>query len=97
MAVKTLQITQTGSAVQVAASSTFARWIIFQNIAAAVMTVGDSAVTATNGAVLPASNAANSTLLLPALSESSAHYDLAQWYTIGTSTQKLNIVYDSMN
>ena len=92
MAVKTLQVTQTGSAVQVSATSILARWIMFQNTAAAIQTIGDSAVTATNGYVLPASSG---NVVLPPMID--GHYELSQWWTIGTNTQKLSIVYDSMN
>jgi hypothetical protein len=94
MAVKSLQITQSGSAIQLSASSLFARWILFQDTAAATMTIGDSTVTASKGYVLPATTGS---LLLPALADVSQHYDLSQFWTIGTNTQVLNILYDAMN
>lgn len=91
MAVKTLQITQTGSAVQLAAAATYARWILFQG-PAAIVTLGDSTVTASKGYIL----AANGQLLLPALADVSNHYDLSQFWGLGTNTQLLTVVYDSM-
>ena len=93
MAVKTLQITQTGSAVQLAASSVFARWVILQNNAAAAMRLGDSNVTASIGMSLSATGVP---YVLPPMPDGS-HYDLSQWYTIGTNTQLLDVVYDGMN
>jgi hypothetical protein len=93
MATKTLQVTQTGSAIQVSSAVIFARWILLQNTAAATMTIGDATVTATKGYVIPATTGS---LLLPALADVSQHYDLSDFFTIGTSTQVLNIVYDSM-
>ena len=94
MAVKTLQVTQSGSAIQLAALGTFARWILFQDAAAAAMTIGDSSVTAAIGYVIPATTGS---LLLSALADVSQHYDLGQFWTLGTNTQKLTVVYDSMN
>jgi hypothetical protein len=97
MAVKTLQVTQTASAVQVTATvGTYARWIVFQNTAAAVMRLGDANVTTTRGYSLPASNAVNSVLVLEPM-PNGQHYDLSQWWTIGTNTQLLDVIYDSMN
>lgn len=96
MAVKTLQITQTGSAVQFATVATFARWMVIQNNAVAVARVGDANVSATVGNSLPAANTVNSVLSLGPM-PNGAHYDLSQWWTIGTSTQKLDIIYDAMN
>lgn len=97
MAVKAIQVTQSGSAIQIATVATYARWIIFQNTGAATMTNGDAGVTAANGDVLQATGAANNnTRVLPPMPDG-AHYDLSQWWTIGTSTQKLNVIYDAMN
>ena len=93
MAVKTLQITQTGSAVQVATVATYARWIIFQNTAAAAARIGDANVTSSKGASLAATGAPY--ILQP--TPNGAHYDLSQWWTVGTNTQLLDIVYDAMN
>jgi hypothetical protein len=95
MAVKTLQITQTGSPVQLATVATFARWIIFQNNAAAAARVGDASVTATRGYALAAANASPPMILQPM--PNGAHYDLAQYSTIGTSTNLLDVIYDAMN
>ena len=93
MAVKTLQITQTGSAVQLSTTFIFARWVIFQNTAAAAMRLGDSAVTTSKGMSLAATGAPYILQPMP----DGSHYDLSQWYTIGTNTQLLDVVYDSMN
>jgi hypothetical protein len=93
MAVTTLQVTQTGSAKQVAPLGTYARWIKFVNLAAAQMTVGDVNVSATRGDPLVSSTGV---ALYPALADVSNHYDLGQWWTIGTNTQLLTVVYDSM-
>ena len=94
MAVRTLQITQSGSAIQLSSTKLFARWILFQNAAAATMALGDSTVTAAIGYVVPATTGS---LLLPALGDPALHYDLSQFWTLGTNTQKLTIVYDSMS
>jgi hypothetical protein len=93
VAVKILQIAQTGSAVQLAAASIYARWVLFQNTGAATATIGDSTVAAGHGALLAATTGQ---LLLPPLADVSNHYDLSQFWTIGTNTQVLSIVYDSM-
>ena len=94
MAVKTLQITQSGSAIQLSATPIYARWVLFQNAAGAIMTMGDATVTAAIGFVLAASTGQ---LLMTPLGEASLHYDLSQWWTIGTNTQKLTVVYDAIN
>lgn len=94
MAVKYLQITQAGAAVQVAPIGTYARWILFQDTGAAAMTLGDATVSASNGYVLAATTGQ---LLLPPIDRDSAHYDLGQFWTVGTSLQYLQIIYDSMN
>ena len=94
MAVTTLQTTQSGSAIQLSSTKLYARWILFQNPGAATMTIGDSTVTAAIGYVIPA---LTGSLLLPALADVSQHYDLSQFWTIGTNTQKLTVIYDSMN
>lgn len=96
MAVKTLQITQTGSAVAVSANAgTYARWVVFQNNAAAAARIGDGSVTATRGYALAAANASPPLILQPM--PNGAHYDLNQWSTIGTNTQLLDVIYDAMN
>lgn len=94
MAVTTLQVAQTGSTIQVTATQTFARWVIFQNNAAAAMRVGDSNASSSRGFALAASGAANSSLILQPM-PSDLHYDLSQWWTEGTSSQNLDIIYDS--
>ena len=94
MAVKTLQVTQTGSAVQFTTVPTFARWICLQNTGGATATVGDANVTATRGILLAATTGQ---LYLDPLGDVSCHYDLSQFWTIGTNTQVLSVTYDSMN
>ena len=94
MAVKTLQVTQTGSAVQFATGATFARWVALQNTGAATATVGDVNVAAGQGILLAATTGQ---FLLPALAVGSDHYDLSQFYTVGTNTQVLSVIYDAMN
>ena len=91
MAVKTLQVTQTGSARSVAAAGTYARWILFANNAAAAMAIGDANVSLTLGAPLIAAGS----FFLPPMPPG-CQYDLGQFYTIGTNTQNLAIIYDSM-
>jgi hypothetical protein len=93
MAVTTLQITQSGSAKQIAPIGTYARWITFQNNAAGAMHVGDANVSATRGVSVPpgGSNFA------PPPGTSDQHNDLGQWWTIGTNTQVLDVIYDAMN
>lgn len=93
MAVTTLQVTQTGSGVQVTATKTYARWIVFQNTGGATATLGDVNVAAGRGFLLAATTGQ---LLLPALADVSNHYDLSQFYTIGTSSQVLSVTYDGM-
>jgi hypothetical protein len=91
MAVKTLQITQTGSAAQVSATPIKCKWAAFQNTAAAVMRVGDANVSTTRGVSLAASGGLFS---VPVSTTSTYAADLSQWWTVGTSTQVLDVVYD---
>lgn len=98
MALKTLQITQSGAAIQVSAqlpagSPTKVKWIAFQNNAAAAMRVGDSNVSSTRGYSLAATGG---TWNVPVPLNSTMGADLTQWYVFGTSTQVLDIVYDDM-
>jgi hypothetical protein len=92
MAIKTLQVTQSGSAVQVSATAIKARWVVFQDNAAAVARIGDSAVSATKGIGLSANGGSYTT---PVVTDG-AYHDLSQWWTIGTSTQLLDVVYDEV-
>jgi hypothetical protein len=92
MAVTTLQITQSGSAKSVAALGTYARWVIFQNNAAAAAHVGDANVSASRGVQLAAAGGSLTLQPMP----NAAHYDLGQWSTIGTNSQLLDVIYDSM-
>jgi hypothetical protein len=93
MAVKTLQITQTGSVVHCAPIGTFARWISFQNNAGNVMRLGGANVSATLGISVPPASGN----FVPPSGESGSHADLGQWYTIGTNADLLDVVYDAMN
>jgi hypothetical protein len=93
MAVKTVQVTQSGLAKQVSPLGTYARWIMFQNTAGAAMRLGDANVTASLGMSLAATGVPYFLQPMP----DGLHYDLGQWYTIGTNTQLLDIVYDAIN
>ena len=93
MAVKSLVVGQTGSAVQIAAAQTFARWLVFANTAAAAMAVADASVSLTRGVPLSPSTG---TRTAPPLADVSQHYDLGQFYSIGTNGQNLTVVYDAM-
>ena len=94
MSIKTLQVAQTGSLVQVSAVAIRCKWAAFQNNGAAVMRVGDANTTATRGQSLAATGGAFS---LPVSVSSTFGTDLSQWYTIGTSTQLLDVIYDDLN
>jgi hypothetical protein len=94
MSVKTLQVTQTGSAIQVSATAIKCKWAVFQNTAAAVMRVGDANVSTTQGVSLAAASVPWS---VPVPIASTFGTDLSQWWTIGTSTQKLDVIYDDLN
>ena len=94
MAIKSLQVTQTGSAVQFPAVK--AKWAVIQNNAAAVCRVADSAVTASLGYSLAAAGAVNSNLPIP-VPPPGAVINLSDWWTVGTNTQLLDVVYDSVN
>lgn len=94
MAIKTLQITQTGAAIQLSSVSQRARWIAFFNTSGHTCRIGDANVSSTVGAQLPATTG-NWTVMPP----ESAPYgtDLSQWYTVGTASDLLDVVYDSMD
>lgn len=92
--VRTLQITQSGSAIQLSATPQKVKWLAFFNTAAAAMRAGDSNVTASRGIPLPASTGS---FVVPVAIASTFGTDLSQWYTIGTATQVLDVVYDDMN
>lgn len=94
MSVKTLQVTQTGSAVQVSSTPIKVKWVVFNNNAAAVARVGDANVSASRGYSLAASTGSFSP---PVPLASTFGTDLSQWYTVGTSTQILDVIYDDMN
>ena len=92
MAVTTLQVTQTGSAVSVAATGTYARWVIFQYNAGHSARIGDASVSATRGVSLAQSGGSLTLQPMP----DSAHYDLGQWSTLGTNADLLDVIYDAM-
>jgi hypothetical protein len=86
-----IQVTQTGAAVQLSTTPIMCRILVVQNNAAAVAHVGDSTVSTTKGIQLAASGAANSILKIESPVES---INIAQYYTIGTSTQLLDVMYE---
>jgi hypothetical protein len=92
MAIKTLQITQTGATVAVSAVPVKCRWVVFQNNAAAAMRAGDANTTASRGYSIPAAG----TFSAPVASYQSFDTDLSQWFTVGTSTQVLDVIYDEI-
>jgi hypothetical protein len=92
--IRTLQVTQTGSAVQVSAVPVKVKWATFVDSAAASATVGDANVSGTRGIPLAATNGVWST---PVPVASTFGTDLSQWFTFGTATQLLTVVYDDMN
>lgn len=93
MAITTLQITQSGSAIRLSTTSVKYKWIAFFNTAGATMRVGDANVSSTQGAQLAATTGQWNP---PVPSLQSSYGDLSQWWTVGTSTQKLDVVYDSV-
>jgi hypothetical protein len=91
MAITTLQVTISGKT-RISATKQYARWITFQNNAAAVMRVGDVNTSSSQGISI-ASGGSNFT---PPLGDVSSLSDLSQWYVVGTDTQVLDVVYDSV-
>jgi hypothetical protein len=94
MAIKTLQVTLTGAVQQISAVRLKVQWATFQNNAVAVMRVGDASVSATQGYSLAATGGA---LTVPLQTEATFGTDLSQWFVIGTATQVLDIICDTMN
>src|SRR6185437_2760661 len=94
-AVRTFQVTLTGSAQPISAAlptgyPPLGRQIVLQNNDAAVMRVGDSTVTASKGYQLASGGAANSALDLGQMENP---IDLSTIFVIGTATQKLDVTY----
>jgi hypothetical protein len=94
VSVKTLQVTQTGSAIQVSTTAIRCKWAVFYNTAGAAMRIGDSAVTASRGIPLALTTGS---FVVPVPIASTFGTDLSQWWTIGTNTQLLDVVYDDLN
>ena len=88
MALKTLQVNQTGTLVPVSASPIKCKWAMFQNNASSAMRVGDLNTTTTRGYSLAASGG-NFPVPYP--------IDLSQWYTIGANAQSLDVIYDDIS
>lgn len=93
MAIRTLQVTQTGATIPVSATPIKCKWAVFQNNAAAVMRVGDANTTTTRGYSLAA--AASFPVPVPN-GTSTFGTDLSQWSTVGTLNQVLDVIYDDM-
>lgn len=91
MAVTTMQVTLSG-ATQVSATKILARWVEFQNNAAASMRLGDANVTSSRGISLLAGGG----FFAPPTSDISQVHDLSQYYVVGTDTQVLDVVYDEV-
>ena len=91
MAVTQIQVTLSG-ATQVSTTKLLARWVAFQNNAAAVMGLGDSSVSATHGILLQAGGS----MFCPPTSDISQVHDLSQWFAKGTDTQILDVVFDKV-
>lgn len=87
MAARTLQVTLTGSVQPISATPLIAEAVTFQNNAAAVMRIGDSAVTASRGYAL---GATGGTWNIPLIEPT----QLAKWYVIGTAAQVLDVIFD---
>lgn len=86
-----IQVTQTGSAIQISSTPIQARVLIIQNNAAASARVGDSTVTSSKGISLASGGGANSILYIES---PVASINLSQYYTIGTNTQLLDVLYE---
>lgn len=80
----------TGSAQQISTAQTPVRYIRFQNNAAATMRLGDSTVSSTNGQLLAATGG-----VWDSQRADVYHSYLSDFWVIGTSTQLLDIFYNS--
>lgn len=86
------QVTLGAGATQVTTQSIYAKWVVFQNNAAASMRLGDSTVSATRGMYLaggPGGGTANPVPFSPV-----SQTNLKFWYVFGTSGQILDYAYD---
>lgn len=95
MAIRTLQVTLNGSVQPISATPLKCQWATFVNgvAAQAQINIGDANVSATSGIPLAVGGAPFTTPVAP---YSTFGTDLSEWSAIGTATQVLSIVYDSM-
>lgn len=90
MAVKNFQVTLGAGATQVVVQPILAKWVIFQNNAAASMRLGAQAtVSATAGLQVGPGGAANPLPVGPVSTT-----NLNSWWVFGTAAQVLDVVYD---
>jgi hypothetical protein len=90
MAVRNFQVTLGAAATQVSVQPILAKWVIFQNNAAAQMRLGAQAtVSATAGLLLGPGGAANPLPVGPVSTT-----NLNSWWIFGTATQVLDVIYD---
>ncbi|WP_035350841.1 hypothetical protein [Edaphobacter aggregans] len=93
MAITKLQVTLGAGATRFSSTPLRAKWATIQNNAAAVMRIGDSAVSAARGYSL----ATGSALQVPGTVPDSGSINLADWFAFGTAAQVIDVVYDSVN
>lgn len=89
-AVRTLQVTIGSSVTQVSTTSTFCRWVVFQNNAAHNIRVGDVNTTSSRGILLLPTGS----FFTPPLTQRGQTTNLSQWYIAGTQNDVVDIVCD---